>query len=140
MKKYYLQILLGSALIGIIVRLVNQHMMGLPVDTNVSNYIESILIGAMCGLTCMTTYLKFLIHNRWRKWVKYLLSYLIISIVYFGLNILVSGIDYLNDPFNYFLGIMILILATPIIYFGEKNYSIYYEGLTRKKAMNRLKK
>ncbi|QUI22131.1 hypothetical protein HZI73_07375 [Vallitalea pronyensis] len=140
MKKYYAQVIIGSFLIGLIVRLVNQWLMGLPIEITFDSSINSVFIGVFSGIATMYIYTRFLISSKWSRLLKFLVSYGVIILIYFIINVLYEGITYLVDPHAYLIAAVIVILATPIILAIEKNTRIFNEGLERVKLKNRMRK
>jgi hypothetical protein len=135
-KKYYLQVIIESILIGVIVYLISKCLTGKPIVISISDYVDPIIIGIVSGIIIVFVYSKLLINTKWNKWIRYLVSYIVIIIVYFGMDAYFYGISCMLYFNSYVIALIILLLATPIIVITDRNTRIYNNSLKEKKKRN----
>jgi len=136
MRKYFAQVLIASSIIGIIVRFVSQILQGTFIDTNPFNYSTTIIIGVVIGFVTMITYTKILMNTSIKLLFKYIISYIVIIIVYFIMNILFDGLAILYDKDVYIIALVIIVLSFPVMIVLEQKTRDYNEFLLKKQKEN----
>ena len=136
MRKYFAQVLIASSIIGIIVRFVSQILQGTFIDTNPFNYSTTIIIGVVIGFVTMITYTKILMNTSIKLLFKYIISYIVIIIVYFIMNILFDGLAILYDKDVYIIALVIIVLSFPVMIVLEQKTRDYNEFLLNKQKEN----
>ncbi|KGX86082.1 hypothetical protein [Pontibacillus litoralis] len=136
MKKFYLEALIVSALVGVCIRAVVLLMMGQSLFTSVENYFYSAVIAIVSCTISFLVHVNVLTNSRYSFVTKYVISSILIVSIYVIGNLYVGGMYVFYQIQFYSYGAAIVLISLPLIYYFNKRMIRFNDFLQLKKSQH----
>ncbi|MFD2672655.1 hypothetical protein [Marinicrinis sediminis] len=137
MRKYIIEAIVLSALIGIVLRASVLLFRGEHLWTNGESYLFSALIAMLSCSLSIFIHVKVLASNTYSTKMKMFLSSLLILIIYGMGNVAFGGFDILFRRVFYLYGLVIVVVTLPLLYYLNQKIQLYNQFLAVKKSRAR---
>lgn len=91
MKRYYFEVLVISALVGLLVKFAGRLSTSVPVFSNIEGYLISMGFGIIIGFISFYIYMNVMVRHLRKTLSIYIYTFLSVGILYFSLNALSSN-------------------------------------------------
>lgn len=134
MRKFFSEALVLSFIIGVMIRAIALLVMGESLFTNVENYFYSAGIAMVsCSLTFIV-HVKVLTNSEYSFIEKYIVSSLLITVIYVMSNVYVGGWSLLLQLEFYGYALAIIILSLPLVFQLNRRMMRFQNYLHLKKS------
>ncbi|MFC0523642.1 hypothetical protein ACFFGV_08590 [Pontibacillus salicampi] len=137
MKKYFVEALMLSIVIGICIRILALLITNQPLLVNVEGYLVSIGIAVMSCALSIILHVKVLTNQRYSFLTKALVSSLLILLIYVTGNLYFGGIEVMYGFAFYAYGAVILLISLPLLYRLNSKIRQYNKFLHAKQKQRR---
>ncbi|KUP09201.1 hypothetical protein Q75_00795 [Bacillus coahuilensis p1.1.43] len=133
MKKYFIEALVLSVILGVFIRVSALLILGEPLFSSMESYVVSILIAVISCVGSFLLHVNVLSSREYSFWGKYGGTALFIFFVYLVGNLYFEGWEIVKEIGFYLYGMVILLISLPFIYQLDKRVQVYHVFLERKK-------
>jgi hypothetical protein len=136
MKKYFIEAIIISAVLGMVIRAIVLFLMGENLFSSVESYFFSMVIAMVSCVISVWVHVKVLTSSKIPFITKYMITSLLILFIYLMGNLFFGGWAIIFEAAFYGYALLILLLSWPLIYQLNKRISAYQHFLSVKKLQN----
>ncbi|WP_121641032.1 hypothetical protein [Virgibacillus sp. Bac330] len=136
MKKFYIEALVVSVFIGIFIRAFALLFTGQSLVTYIEGYFFSVLIAIISCTLSFAVHVKVLTSNRYSFVTKYLISSMLIIVIYVIGNLYFGGLAVVYEWEFYAYAVAIVLVSLPLIYYFNKRMLRFNDFLQLKKSQH----